>query len=119
MKRKSLGLCSMLLVVTLLIGAVSVSASKTQQATPDIKQFEVNYDSIEVVDNEISPHAVPAFMAGALAGGLIYDVAKAGATALYNAQNKYGQTAGNIDYQEMANQQGPWSVNDYSGEFGR
>lgn len=106
MKKKVLILFTAILAIVSSIGVINASASQTQD-TSTVKNHEKSYDSGQVVNDVVQPYAVPAF----LAGGLVYDAAKKAATLGYDAHKNHSDgISPPKDYQELANQQGPWSV---------
>lgn len=87
MKKFLFVLCATL-VTGSLIGTSTLNAAQEQNST-DINNYKSHYAADMLISDEVAPTAVPAFVAGALAGGLIYDAAKAGVTK-YNQMYKAG-----------------------------
>ncbi|WP_100011760.1 hypothetical protein [Lentibacillus sediminis] len=88
MKKKWTILAAITLVLGVFLGTISVSAA--DEETDDIEQHEVNYNSNALVNNEVTPEAIPAFAAGALAGGLLYDAVKGTVTYMHGVYQDAG-----------------------------
>ena len=110
-----------LIITLIVIGVTTVSAAdETSESKSVFEEYVVDYESNQLMDinGVVTPQN---WVYGALAGGLIYDAVKGAVTYGVDVHQKYGNPVNmNQDYQQLANQQGPWSENpNYTVEFGR
>lgn len=73
----------------------TTNSSFASAETDSVKNYKVS-DKDALIANDFKPEAYPAFVAGALVGGVIYDVAKAGYNKVYDYSCAGRKATGNV-----------------------